>query len=661
MKKIRCLLCIVFLILLQPFTAHLDSQNAFAGEASSTGASADFASPLVSATSSSSSSMVEDGAVSLISTVSRLAEGDPAKLFVEVALNLPEGHYVYGPQESSMGLPTQVYASAVSPEDKDSLGEFILHVPPPILKRHSSFATQDDADELQIYSASPTFFVELSDKSADFNFDIHVSGLLCSADNCLPFDEKVGVNYGVQDALEHFSPSALQGFEASSLIIKETVAGQGDVAQGSSGEPLSSLFIPMNTATPAAPAYDFITPEYFQPGLEVNSLGSAIILGLIAGLLLNLMPCVLPVLSLKFSALMAVSNMPDKRQQARAFKAHCLVFALGIMTWFAILSVLFGLAGMAWGQLFQEPLVVSILALILFLLGLSLFGVFTLPMLDLKSSSSANPHWQAFTSGMLATLLATPCSGPLLGGVLSWALQQPLKELVATILSVGLGMALPYCVMAFKPRLVYLLPKPGPWTLRLEQLLGFFLMGSVVYLFSQLPENWVLPFMTGLMSIAFAAWLWGQVGHLGARPWVRNTARLTAVCTIFLAVFLGKLSLTENPHWENFEPESFNTLLGKENVLVQFTADWCPSCKALEHTTLREKRMSRLRSKYDMRTIRVDLTRENVAGEALLEAVGSKSIPVLVLFPKGDESSSPLVVRDLVTPNQLKDALKQRF
>ena len=128
---------------------------------------------------------------------------------------------------------------------------------------------------------------------------------------------------------------------------------------------------------------------------------------MIAGLLLNLMPCVLPVLSLKFSALMAVSTMTDRRQQARAFKMHCLVFALGIMTWFVILGLMFGLAGMAWGQMFQEPLVVCTLALILFLLGLSLFRVFTLPMLDLKSSSSANPHWQAFTSGLLATLLAT--------------------------------------------------------------------------------------------------------------------------------------------------------------------------------------------------------------------------------------------------------------
>lgn len=171
----------------------------------------------------------------------------------------------------------------------------------------------------------------------------------------------------------------------------------------------------------------------------------------------------------------------------------------------------------------------------------------------------------------------------------------------------------------------------------------------------------MFPFLVCLMAVAFSAWLWGQIGHLGAKRWVRRLARCAAVATLALAILIAKVSLSENPHWEKFDPESFDALLGQQNVLVQFTADWCPSCKALEHTTLSEKRMQRLRSKYEMRTIRVDLTRENKAGQALLEAMGSSSIPVIVLFPKGEKKVQPLVVRDLITPQQLKEALKQRF
>lgn len=601
--------------------------------------------------------------VTLVSTSSLIERDSAGSVLIALRLQLPEGHYVYGPQEGSMGLPTQISGSGYKLDGKSELPEIPLYIPRPALKSDTPFVSSDDADELEIYAASPTFFLEAPLYKSQLQLQVTVSGLLCSADNCLPFNKTVQIAHTDEDKLASVPPPEFANYDVSSLFMTESGSG---IAQVADINPLESLLTPLGQET--APgifnpttAYNSFKPQYFQPALEVSSLGSAIFFGLFAGLLLNLMPCVLPVLSLKFSALMAVSTMTDRRQQARAFKAHCLIFALGIMTWFGILSLLFGLAGMAWGQLFQEPLVVCVIALILFLLGLSLFGVFTLPVLDLKASSSANPHWQAFTSGLLATLLATPCSGPLLGGVLGWALQQPLNSLVATILSVGLGMAMPYCIMAFKPRLVNLLPKPGPWTLRLEQLLGFLLMGSVVYLFSQLPEKWMFPFLVGLMGIAFSAWLWGQIGHLGAKPWLRRLARLGAVCTMGLVILIAKVSLTDNPNWEPFEPKSFEAILGKENVLVQFTADWCPSCKALEHTTLNEDRMQRLRSKYDMRTIRVDLTRENEAGQALLEAMGSSSIPVLVLFPKGEESSAPLVVRDLITPRQLKDALRQRF
>ena len=565
----------------------------------------------------------------------------------------PADSYIYGVGEDSEGLPTTttmrvIFSGSHSGEENVS----VLAAPP---KRKATTRFKPAPDTLPspagpqgplIYAGPAAFLGIIPLKSDSFTIEATFTGLICSATNCAPFDQTLSIPFTRDKLLAlPLASSAAFSFASASPIQATTAITGKDVGARVSG------------------GFDFsrLAPVYFQPDLEVDELGTALLLGIAAGLLLNLMPCVLPVISLKFSALMAVSAMEDKRQQARHFRRHCLIFAAGVLTWFFVLALLLGLLGLAWGQLFQSPVVLCILGFILFLLGLSLFGVFSLPIFDLKVASPGNPNWQAFASGLLATLLATPCSGPLLGGVLGWALRQPLPVLILCVSSVGVGMALPYCAMALFPGLVHLLPRPGNWTLRLEQLLGFFLMGSVVYIITLLPPEWVSPFLMILMAIAFAAWLWGQIGHLNASKMRRYIARTLAVLTIVGAVILGQLSIQRDFLWEAFDPYIFSQLLGKEPMLVEFTADWCPSCKAMEHTTLHKNRMARLRTKYSMRTIRVDLTRENKAGKELLEALGSSSIPVLALFPKGENAHRPLVLRDIVTPSQLKDALKQTF
>ena len=568
----------------------------------------------------------------------------------------PADSYIYAVGEDSEGLPTSVTMHVVFSGGHSGEENVSVLAAPPKRKASTQFRAGPDTlaspagPEGPLIYAGPAAFLGIIPLISDsFTIEANFTGLICSATNCAPFNQTLSIP---------FTRDKLLGLPLSSPATFSFASNH------SGGATTPSPRIESKGAVASAPVgFDFssLAPVYFQPNLEVNELGTALLLGIAAGLLLNLMPCVLPVISLKFSALMAVSAMEDKRQQARHFRRHCLVFAAGVLTWFFVLALLLGLLGLAWGQLFQSPVVLCILGFILFLLGLSLFGVFSLPIFDLKVASPGNPNWQAFASGLLATLLATPCSGPLLGGVLGWALRQPLPVLILCVSSVGVGMALPYCALALFPGLVHLLPRPGNWTLRLEQLLGFFLMGSVVYIITLLPPEWVSPFLMILMAIAFAAWLWGQIGHLNASKMRRYIARTLAVLTIVGAIILGQLSIQRDFLWEAFDPYIFSQLLGKEPMLVEFTADWCPSCKAMEHTTLHKNRMARLRTKYSMRTIRVDLTRENKAGKELLEALGSSSIPVLALFPKGESAHRPLVLRDIVTPSQLKDALKQTF
>ena len=574
----------------------------------------------------------------------------PRELALAITLTPPADTYIYGPAEDDMGLPTQVNVS-VSFGHGPRLDLPVL-APPPV----QSTATGEPGQSPLVYSGPVTFLVFIPGGEGALDLHIDISALICSKKNCLPFDRQISIPLSAEAlaGLPLATESALRAnkdYLVTSLQPQSLLPGLA----GANGSGLDS-FSPEDTFD-----FSFLQPTYFNPGLEVTALGSALLLGLVAGLILNLMPCVLPVISLKFSALMAVTAMTDRQKQARAFRKHCLIFAAGIMTWFVVLALLVGLAGLAWGELFQNPVVVSILGFILFLLGLSLFGVFNLPIFDLKVSSPANPNWQAFASGLLATLLATPCSGPLLGGVLGWGVRQSLPVLLLTVASVGVGMSFPYFVMACSPRLVHLLPKPGPWTLRLEQLMGFFLMGSVAYLIFLLPPDWVQAYLIALVAVAFAAWLWGQVGHLGASNEVRIMARLGAALTLLIALWMVRVSTDNDNNWEYFEPGTFSALLGKEQLLVEFTADWCPSCKAMEQTTLHEDRLDVWRNRFGLRTIRVDLTRDDKAGKALLQALGSSSIPVIALFPKGKAAHQPLVLRDIVTARQLESAMEKVF
>lgn len=623
------------------------------------------------------------------------------KILLALTIVPPDDRYLYGP-ESDVGLPTSVAASSalldafpmqtlraaeIEEMVQEKGRELALRQPTPSPKKETPFASVsvagvDDGNAL-IYSGPVTFWAEMEapvEGLGGLAVSASMSGLLCSPSSCMPAsgETAIALSAGELRALpEAVSEAWWQDWrEGENVLIPpppEFLAEQAvkkDPSPFSGGKSLPqpkgiaaelSLHEQAESLARQTAFFSTLAPTPFNPAVEVRYLGQALLFGIVAGLLLNLMPCVLPVVSLKFSALMAVSTMSDKKMQAKAFRRHCLIFALGIMTWFVVLAFLLGVAGWAWGEIFQQPGVIVVLAVVLFLLGLSLFGVYTLPLFDLKLSRNSHPNWQAFGSGLLATLLATPCSGPLLGGVLAWAIRQDLPILILTISSIGVGMSLPYGVLAIWPRLVHLLPRPGAWTLRLEQLLGFFLMGSVVYLTTLLPSEWVPAFLFNLFAVALAAWLWGQIGHLRASRLRRGISRGLAVVVVLLATWWGTSAIQAETSWEPFDPDKFIEMVGKEPMLLEFTADWCPSCKALEHTTLSENRITALRQKYKIRTIKVDLTRDADAGKELLRALDSTSIPVIALFPVGEESKKPVVLRDLVTPKQLEEAAEGVF
>ncbi len=489
---------------------------------------------------------------------------------------------------------------------------------------------------------------------------VRLSGLACSPVNCTPLtlatqaavpDEGARANLPEADAAPWWG-----------ALLAGVAEPLGTAAQPAAGTrrfgtvPLRPGSAPAVVPLPerSGAFLEKIRPLPFTPGLEVASMGKAVILGFLAGVLLNLMPCVLPVLGIKLAALLR--NGDGSHACLGRFRRHQLFFAMGILAWFTVMAGLFYYLDLAWGQIFQSPAVVLGLAVLLLLLALNLFGVLSLPLIDFRSGTHKNPDVEAFASGFAATLLATPCGGPLLGGVLSWALMQPLGVLALTLESVGLGMAFPYLLLAAFPSLSARLPRPGNWMGVLEHVLGFLLLATVAYLVSFLPAGMLPRVIAALVLTAFGGWMWGKGAYLDtAKRW---GLRLLAAACIGVACVWPLTERATSAVWTAYSHKALEEDLGKRLVLVDFTADWCPTCKVVEATALADDTVLAWKKRYDLVLLKVDMTRENPEGEALLRAVGSVSIPVIAIFGPGKEAYSPLVLRDVVTRGQIAEALK---
>jgi thiol:disulfide interchange protein DsbD len=369
---------------------------------------------------------------------------------------------------------------------------------------------------------------------------------------------------------------------------------------------------------------------------------------------------VLPVLTLKAGALLQGIDA-DQALRAKRLRRHMLLFAAGILAWFWLLALLLGGSGLIWGQLFQQSSLVYGLLVLVFALGLSMLGLFNLPLIDLKARSTDSPDLQAFFAGFLATLLATPCSGPMLGGVLAWAFSRNPLTLGIVLSAVGVGMALPYLLFALLPGLGRFLPRPGPWLEILERLVGFFLMALAVYLISLLPGESRMPALASLPLIAIAAWIWGAYCGPGASPRRRRVLGGLALGMFFAALLLGLQTAAGDGKWEDFTPQEFHATLGKQNQVLVFTADWCPNCKVLEHAVLSDRQVGLWQKRYGARFVRVDLTRENAPALGLLRALGSSSIPFAAFFPTGERAHAPLALRDMYNSKQFEEALQRSF
>lgn len=397
--------------------------------------------------------------------------------------------------------------------------------------------------------------------------------------------------------------------------------------------------------------------------LDFAALPSMIGFSLLGGLILNLMPCVLPVIGLKILSFVEQAG----HSRARVFTLN-VWYTLGLLSVFAVLATLAVSLNLGWGQQFQSTGFNIVMSGIVFAMALSFLGVWEIPLPGFVGSGAANDLQQkegaggAFFKGVLTTVLATPCSGPFLGPVFGFTLKQPPVVTYIVFLCIGLGMASPYLLIGAFPRLIKFLPKPGAWMDTFKQLLAFVLLGTVVFMFTFLKREYVVPTFGMLIAIWAGCWWIGRTPlYEGARKltfaWGQGLAAAAIAGWVSFAL-LGPVDRVLP--WQPFSPERLTQLtkIGK-TVMVDFTAEWCLTCKLNLKNAIDVQDVKQVVEANGVVPLLADWTDESDEIKRALESLGSNSIPVLAIFPAG-KPSEPIILRDLISSRAaVIDALQQ--
>ncbi len=395
---------------------------------------------------------------------------------------------------------------------------------------------------------------------------------------------------------------------------------------------------------------------------------------LLGGMILNLMPCVFPVLSLKALSFVAASG-----ETARHQRNEGLAYTGGILFSFVLLaSALIALraAGeqVGWAFQFQQPWFLAFIVYIFFTLGLSLSGVFEIGtgLMGVGNSLTTQKGYKgSFFTGVLATIVATPCTAPFMGPALGFALTQPWIVAMLVFLSLGLGMALPILVLSFAPALTSYLPRPGAWMNTFKQFMAFPLYASAAFFL------WVLGNQVGVMGmslvlgvcilLALSAWLYQRRHVVG--PIMRTVNFAVGIATLLLAGYLMQTPFLRTmaqadtnlvqQAGANYEPFSSARLeqlrAGGTPVFVNMTADWCITCLVNEQSSLGTERVKQSMEDNNIVYMKGDWTNEDPEITAVLEEFRRPSVPLYVLYP-GDPAGEPEILPQILTPAILDDA-----
>ncbi len=484
-----------------------------------------------------------------------------------------------------------------------------------------------------------------------------------------------------ENFVDHPAPQALvrdgNGFRLEVKLLEPVPADVKEAAglfvaesawPGHAGRKAVELALPVVTTLPAIAA-----PVGAPAGEMDGSLVLALVFALAGGILLNLMPCVFPVLGIK-----VMGFVRHAHGDARALWLQGVVFSAGVLVSFLALAGLLlalraGGAELGWGFQLQSPAFVTLLAALFFLMALNLFGVFEWGGFaqSMTSNVSAQGRYaDAFLAGVLATVVATPCTAPFMGAAVGFTLAQPAAVSLAVFAMLGVGMALPVLLLSLFPRALQRLPRPGPWMETFKQVMAFPLFATVIWLAwvlgAQVGNDAVLSLLAGLLVIGMGAWIHGR--------WARSES---AARLVFAALFAaGGLWLawpgagtapaearaaTARPGeiaWQPWSPERLAELRAAGTpVFVDFTAAWCVTCQVNKRVALNREEVVKALADRGVVPLKADWTNHDPRITAALAELGRNALPVYALYAPG--RSQPKLLPEVLTASLVVEEISK--
>jgi len=502
-----------------------------------------------------------------------------------------------------------------------------------------------------------------------------------SAEIELPADLKVSAFFvGAGELVDHAASQQLV-FQDGKLLLQQaqnTYFSEAPdeiplvlVAEGGAWQ-LVLQFAPQQLASSMVNASTLHAETPAQSAVfSFSQLALMLLFAMLGGLILNLMPCVFPVLSLKALSLSRAG------QQLAAQRAEALWYSFGVVVSFVVLAALLlllraGGESLGWGFQLQNPLLVVLLAFLLFALGLSLSGLLQFGLGLMNSGqqlTQQSGHRGSFFTGVLAVVVASPCTAPMMGTALGYAATQSAPVALLVFAALGLGMALPFLLLAVWPQLAAKLPKPGPWMEHFKHWLAIPLYLSAVWLLwvygRQTSIDALALALLGLVALAVACWQWGLVqaaNQIDKSCRLNKLIALVALAFALLSILPAKHDATSvaaiKPSQAAAEVWSESRLAalraqGKP-VLVNMTADWCITCLVNERVALDTEQSKAAMQQYQLTYLKGDWTKQDPAISTYLKQYGRDGVPLYVLYFPGQEGQ---VLPQILTPNTLAEAL----